>query len=119
MADFNVRIWDNERVYMVAFERATVSSSVPLPQRQHPHRSCPDIDTLGHMNDAQPAEHGPMICARVGQGNVRVVALRSEISTAARLYARSADRSIVRVAWPSDGLLPSSPRATLVLSPRA
>jgi hypothetical protein len=119
MANFNMRVWNNERVYMVDFERATVPDSVPAAQRQHPHRMCPDIDQVSYMDDAQPAEHGPIVSARVGQGNVRVRVVRTEISTDARLYAVSANTGVVTVAWPNGGLLTSDRKQTLILTPVA
>jgi hypothetical protein len=114
MADFTVRIWDNERIYMVDFGRADVSRSVPAAQRRHPHRSCPEVDRVGYMNDAQAAEHGPMVCARVGQGDVRVRFFRTEVSTAARLYAVAANgRTTIRITSPSTGLLPAARSSTI------
>ncbi|MBM3791883.1 MAG: hypothetical protein FJW35_16240 [Acidobacteria bacterium] len=119
MADFNSTVWNSERIYLIDFDRAAVSRSVPADQRRHPHRSCPDIDRVGFMDDAHNDEHGPILSARVGQGNVRVSVIRSEISTSARLYAVPADRSVARVVWPRNGLLSQARRATLIIAPRA
>jgi hypothetical protein len=119
MPDFNIRIWDNERIYLVDFGRAWIGTSVPANQRVHPHKTCPDIDHLGYMDDAHANEHGPIISAGMGQGDFRVRFIRAEISTTARLYAVSNARGTVRVIWPNNGLLPGTRECTLLLRPVA
>jgi hypothetical protein len=119
MPDFNIRIWDSERIYMVDFSRAWISTTLPASQRVHPHKTCPDIDHLGYMDDAHADEHGPIISARVGQGDIRVRFSRTEISTAAKLYAVSSAPGTVRVAWPRQGLIPNTRESILLLRPVA
>lgn len=111
MADFNVRVWDSHRIYMVDFGRARHAN--------HPHRSCPDIDRSGFMDDANAAEHGPLVCARMGQPRVNVRFYRTEVSTAARLYAIPADGDrTVRLLRPHNGRLPNRRSTTIAFQPR-
>ncbi|MCY2954013.1 MAG: hypothetical protein NTU53_18885 [Planctomycetota bacterium] len=119
MAEYNANVGDNHRIFMIDFERAPVSPTVPVAERRHPHKSCPDIDTLGYMDDAHADEHGPVISARVGGGNVRVVLARTEISNSAQIYAVSADPSVARVVWPNRGLLSHFRKCIISISPQA
>jgi hypothetical protein len=106
MADFNMRVWSNERVYMVDFGRA--------PARRHPTRVCPDIDRWGYEDEAYPRDHGPIVSARIGQPRVNVRFFRTEISTEARLYAVAADGNrTIRILRPRGGRLPQRRAATI------
>ena len=111
MTDFNIRVWNGQRIYMVDFGRGR--------HARHPHRSCPDVDRYGHQDDANPAEHGPIVSARVGQPRVDVRFYRTEISTSARLYAVAADgNATIRILAPA-GALPNDRAATLSFRPVA
>lgn len=113
MADFNMRVWDNERVFMVDFGRA--------PARSHPHRACPDIDRYGFVDEANPREHGPIVSARIGQPQVNVRFYRTEISTEARLYAVEGTENPgrIRILQPRGGLLPQTRESTIAFRPLA
>jgi hypothetical protein len=104
MADFKIKIWDNERIFMIDFGRA--------PAKRHPAKRCPDIDNAGYTDEAKPMEHGPIVSARLGQPKVNVQFYRTEISTKARLYVIAADNNqTIRITNPAKGELPAT-RAT-------
>ncbi len=113
MADFNMSVWDNERVFMVDFGRA--------PASKHPHRACPDIDCYGYVDEAHPDEHGPIVSARIGQPQVNVRFYRTEISTQARLYAMEGtdNPGRIRIIQPRGGLLPQNRECTISFRPLA
>lgn len=109
MVDYNTLVWDNERIYMVDFGRA--------PHRNHPNSRCPDVDRYGFMDDANAAEHGPIVSAMLGQGRVNVRFYRTEIAPGARLYAIPADgHSTIRMVSPT-GALPARRACNLVFRP--
>ena len=113
MADFSSRVWNNERIYMVDFGRA--------PNSYHPTSMCPDIDRYGYTDDNNNSEHGPAMSCAVGQNQVKVEFYRTEISTAAKLYAIPADgNTTVRMLSPTTtDALPATRNTTLVFKPRA
>lgn len=112
MTDFNVSVWDDTRIYMVDFGRAQ--------HRNHPHRSCPDVDRYGFMDDANATEHGPIVSCRMGQPRVNVRFYRSEIATSARLYAVASDgNSTIRIRSPNNGRLPNRRSANIAFQPVA
>ena len=113
MTDFKTRVWDNERIYMVDFGRA--------PNSYHPTSACPDIDRYGYTDDNQPAEHGPAVSCTVGQRRINVRFYRAEISTAARLYAITADgNTTIQILAPSgDAPLSQDRSTTISFRPRA
>jgi hypothetical protein len=97
MPDFRTRVWDNERIYMVDFGRGKSGSA---------HRRYPEVDNIGFQDDAQATEHGCIVPAMNGHASVRVRFYRTEISTAAPLFAVSSDTAIVRLNSPGgDGKL--------------
>ncbi|MDX1812266.1 MAG: hypothetical protein R3240_09985 [Gammaproteobacteria bacterium] len=112
MVDFNVQVWNDTRIYMVDFGRAR--------HRHHPHRSCPDVDRYGFMDDANADEHGPIVSCRMGQPRVNVRFYRTEIDTGARLYAVASDgHSTIRILSPGNGRLPNTRSANISFRPVA
>ena len=110
MADFKIKIWDNERIFMIDFGRA--------PAKHHPSRQCPDIDNMGFTDEAHPRECGPIVSARLGQPRIDVRFFRTEISTKARLYAIPADKEqTIRILNPAKGELPNSKKSTISFRP--
>jgi len=111
MTDFRSNVWNDERIYMVDFGRS--------PSRSNPQRSRPDIDRYGYHDDANAAEHGPIVTCRTGQGRVRVRFYRTEVSKSARLYAVAANgNSTVRILSPRKEL-PSRRASTITFRPVA
>ncbi len=110
MTDFNIRVWNDIRIYMVSFGRAR--------HRNHPHRSVPDVDRYGFMDDANVNEHGPIVSCRVGQPLVNVRFYRMEISWKARLYAVAADgHNTIRIRDPHDGWLVNQRSTNIAFQP--
>ena len=98
MPHFKTTVWAGERIYMVDFSRAKTGP---------PHRRFPDIDRHGYHDTANPSEHGPIVSASATQEEVTVLFHRTEISTAATLFATSTDNSVLRITKPADGRLTS------------
>jgi hypothetical protein len=110
MADFKVKTWDNERIYMIDFGRA--------PAKRHPSRQCPDIDNVGYVDEAYAMEHGPIVSARLEQPRIDVHFYRTEISTKARLYAVAADgEQTIRIINPPKAELPATRESTIFFRP--
>src|SRR5262249_42427770 len=61
----------------------------------------PEVDNVGFQDDAHAAEHGQIVPSITGAEHVRVLSYRTEISTAAPLFAVSSDRTIVRINSPA------------------
>src|SRR5215469_9876303 len=99
MPDFVTTIWNTERIYMVDFGRAKTGAA---------HRRFPDIDNVGYHDDAFAAEHGPIVSAMANQTRVNVRFHRTEISTAAKLFAVSTDPTVVNITSPAGGALSRS-----------
>ena len=99
MPDFVTTIWNTERIYMVDFGRAKSGAA---------HRRFPDVDDVGYHDDAFPAQHGPIVSAMATQTGVTVRFHRTEISTAAKLFAISSDPAIVNITSPAGGALAGS-----------
>jgi hypothetical protein len=100
MTNFATTVWDRERIYTVSFGRAKTGT---------PHMKFPDVDDVGFQDDANPSEHGQIASSMAGLTSVRVKVYRMEISTAAKLYAVSADPTIVKITDPADGALGATP----------
>lgn len=96
MANFNTRVWDNERIFMVDFGRAKKGAANSLR---------PDVDDVGYHDDAHNGEHGPIVSTMVGTRDVRVRFYRTEISTSAPLYVTSSNRNVMRITYPANGKL--------------
>lgn len=96
MANFNTRIWDNERIFMVDFSRAKTGAA---------HKDFPDVDDLGHSDDSQGSEHGAICCSVDDARNVQVRFHRTEISLNAPLHIVSTNPALVTLATPASGVL--------------
>ena len=94
MPDFSTVVWTTERIYMIDFGRAKSGA---------PNLRFPDVDATGFRDDAFPGQHGPIVTAMEGQLRVTVRFFRTEISTAAKLFAVSSDPAIVEVTDPAAG----------------
>jgi hypothetical protein len=92
MPDFNSTIWTNERIYMVDFCRAKTGPA---------HRRFPDVDNAGYRDEAFAGEHGPIMSAMTGQTRVNVRVSRTEISTAAKLFAVSTNPAAAAITSPA------------------
>ncbi|HMA96267.1 MAG TPA: hypothetical protein VKP30_26450 [Polyangiaceae bacterium] len=115
MVDFDLPVWADAQIYTVDFGRAALRAP-----HTHPHRACPPVDRYGYMDDANPAEHGPIVSCSVGQPRINVAFIRCEISATARLYAVPADGvRTIRILSPHSGRLPDTRQTTIAFRPMA
>ncbi|HUA59554.1 MAG TPA: hypothetical protein VML19_12415, partial [Verrucomicrobiae bacterium] len=108
MPDFDSTIWDNLRIYTVDFGRAKSGA---------PNRNYPEVDSVGYHDAKFPDEHGPITSSVVGLTEVNVQFYRTEISLKAKLFAISADPSVLQIVQPASGELTGQRSETIQFKP--